>query len=314
MFHISQSTIASVQTCEMMGTLKYVHGYEQFGVGARSTELGSLVHVGLETWLQTRDKEAAISSVVSKAKAHNHPAIGAILSMASATVAGYCAKWKRNDEQWVKVETEVPFSFRLSDIVDGADERVIIQGKIDAILTDKDGGTTLMEHKTSKAVNGAYLSSAQMDLQVGTYVMAMQAMGRSVDCIIYDTIQKSAIKQKKGESLKEYAERCVSTMAERDRYQRTVLPGDDWWFKRVGKNVLQPVTKRIVELAEGATPAMNLNSCSSQYGRPCHFISVCGARNPEMVLAHDFSRTRRTLSSPVEDSNPPSVDSQSSQD
>lgn len=106
---------------------------------------------------------------------------------------------------------------------------VFVLGYCDAIVLDCDGtALSVVEHKTTSAMNDDYFEHASIDLQVHMYAdIASRCMGDDVKQVIYDVIQKPRHEMAVGETDEEFETRkAASKCPARCKRKEAETPSD----------------------------------------------------------------------------------------
>jgi hypothetical protein len=135
---------------------------------------------------------------------------------------------------------ELPFEIMIRPPHKGRAARGIrFRGFIDLVI-ERDDGIWIMEHKTTSSIDGKYIDKLWHDLQIMLYAYAYQEMtGKKVKGIIYNIVQKSRLKQVKGESVEEfnarYTELCAKSKTGKSNAKRKMPETDDEFQERLIK-------------------------------------------------------------------------------
>jgi len=179
------------------------------------------------------------------------------------------------EEDFNKDWTDVEGKFRVEIKIDSTTTIPFI-GKIDASYKKK-GDLRLMEHKFLSQISDGKIDSLPLDLQVGGYIYASDAVG-----VDYNIIRKPGLRRKQGESYSEFCDRIVADIAKRPK----------WYFERHSVNFTKHdrkyAKKRLRNLIrefyywwEDASAELekrdilfNSGACESKYGM-CEYLNVC---------------------------------------
>ncbi len=200
----------------------------------------------------------------------------------------YAAHWHDDDHsyEWLKIEEK----FRVEVDVFGSAKPAILTGKIDALICEKKTGIIrLFETKNKSQMNDMLGLILPMDLQIGTYMTATQALmpDETIDHAMYNLLKRPGERQGKKEDRKGFLKRLGEKVREnrKDYFERFRMKFDakeieqhkfatelkiqkfvDWWIeesKRVGDN---------------RSLMWNGGACENKYG-VCKFIHACASND-----------------------------------
>jgi len=202
---------------------------------------------------------------------------------AKAVLPMYFKYWKKDLEEveWDSLEGEFKLALNRNrlDVNSGS---TWMRGKMDGSLfkLNKKGkrGLWLFETKTKGRVEeGILLTRLPLDFQVHFYLTALRVMkGKRPRGVIYNIIRRPQIRQKKNESMHEFAVRCSADVKSRPefyffRYEVTISNEEMQAFRRE----LIILLRRFWHWSIGATPSIkNRFACETKYGL-CNYINIC---------------------------------------
>jgi hypothetical protein len=197
---VTNSALSSARACLRLYRNRYVLRLRALRESVDTTELGDLVHVGLEAWwLGAGDARAvaAIQAVRAHAKARGIDDFQ--LARAEAMLLGYHARWADEAERYEVVGVELEFSAPLVNPATEAESRSFrIAGKIDVVVREiATGRVLIVEHKTSSediSDGSFYWVRRHMDGQVSIYYAGAAALGHDVQGCIYDVLGKPELR------------------------------------------------------------------------------------------------------------------------
>lgn len=140
-------------------------------------------------------------------------------------ITGYVNKWYESDcQKYEIVDVEKEFCKPLEF---GTIKHSFV-GKVDGIIRDKETGKFyILEHKTASIVDDDYINQKHIDSQTMTYALfIMDTMQIKVSGAVHDLITKQKIRQKKGETDDEFAQRLIDDVSD-DNFERIVIEFDD---------------------------------------------------------------------------------------
>lgn len=208
------------------------------------------------------------------------------MALAEGTMPFYFNYWKTDftgTVKWRAIESEFKIP-RLVILPSGRIVKTFVKGKMDGCFDDP--LLKLFETKTKTRIDeGTIADVLTLDLQVHIYMWAMMALFKQrPDGVRYNIIRRPALRQKKGESLKQFANRCAADIRARP----------DFYFIRMD----MAVTQRDMDAFDGEFQDLlidflgwwygenghykNSGNCENKYGT-CAMLSICG---PD----RDFSR------------------------
>ena len=271
---ITQSEVTTFSRCERRHDLRYNRRLVPFEEHPALT-MGSAFHAGVES----QSIEAAL--VVMRGKdpiwsIWEGAAQRIRESVVIAMVGGALSRWT----EWPE-EQEVQFELPLRHPVTGnASKKHRFSGVFDGVWRrshpDYPNEVVLGEWKTASVVNKDYMQRLEIDFQISTYLWAAQTLyGEPVRKAVYRVVKKPTIRQRKEESVEEYAERVRLDYLDRpDHYffevlvERTDEQIEEW------KHQAWATHKRILQVKSGSLQSIkNTQSCISR-GR-CPYFDLC---------------------------------------
>jgi hypothetical protein len=208
---------------------------------------------------------------------------------------------------------ELPFEIKIKPPHKGRAARgVRFRGVIDMVI-ERDDGIWIVEHKTTKCIDGKYLDRLWHDLQIMLYAYAYQEMtGKKVRGIIYNVVQKTGIKQGKGESEQEYKERyaelCANNKSGKSKAKQKKPESDEDFKQRLMEVYKNPDmyhreeilcdNRRIEEVKKELwdthkeMKSTNYYKNSSQcfvYGE-CPYFKICNSGENPIVIANFYKQ------------------------
>lgn len=121
----------------------------------------------------------------------------------------YFKKWRAKDEKMRILKVEEKFSVPLK-MKDGA--IVPLVGKFDMVFKDENNHLVLKETKNKSRFGDAQIDKLPMDLQLATYLVAMETANDQPDRGLYDVIRRPGEKRKQDESLSDFADRLAKNI------------------------------------------------------------------------------------------------------
>lgn len=239
---LSASSISTFQTCKR----RYYYEKIMDMRPAEATDalaFGSAIHRGLErifrAMMEYRNRgydgyckefhEEAVNDAILAATEIDLPEQDRI--KVEVLLVKYAARWLEMDmRNRTVVGTEEHNRATIRNPETGKQMRnVYVQGYCDAIVLDRDGAAlSIVEHKTTSAMNDDYFEHASIDLQVYMYAdIVSRCMGKDVTQVIYDVIQKPRHEMAIGETDEEFeARKAAAKCPERCKRKEAETPAD----------------------------------------------------------------------------------------
>lgn len=302
---------------------------------------GDAVHQGLEAWYGTGDASDALLAVDKAILGTDHeydapfvdllqegwpmpdwftldPARRERWHIATAMVKAYIATYPT--EAWRVIGLEVPFVGEIINPDTGRSSRsFILGGKVDGVVHIEGEGYFILEHKTTSRLDAGYLDKLWTDMQIQLYASYIRPNDEPIAGVIYNILEKPALKMKMGETDAEFQARLAEMkMPNRAKQQQaeTDLEFQDrltGWFEyesRFHREViyftpndlrelranLWEMTQQYLEAARGDDAAgfyRNTSQCY-QYNRACDYVQLCragGAANINSLIRTSYTRT-----------------------
>jgi len=210
------------------------------------------------------------------------------LAAISGACLGYKVRYASDAERYEVLFVEEPFQVELDVKVNKETYRVVLQGKIDRVMRDKETDQIIFwENKFLASLPKDSYTAVPLNLQGLIYCLGAQSLmeGEMPDARQWDFIIKSklSIKQTKGgvESLAEFENRVTQQYLDEPEKKFFRFP-PQIVHKVVINNVVKQLSTVIGDMA--ATQAgdreayMNWNSCLGIYGQACPFIHACKSK------------------------------------
>lgn len=199
------------------------------------------------------------------------------LAFAEVILPTYFEYWKEDfkKKNWQKIEGTFKERFVLPD-----GRVTFLRGKMDGMYKTK--GMWLFESKFKSLINeGDIVDTLSLDLQVLLYIWALwKKYGVVPSGVLYNVVRRFGLKQKKTESLKQFAGRCAEDLKSRPewyfyRFEVAITKGDLLEFEKE----LTDMIKEFCDWCDGiAGHYKNPHSCVGKYGR-CWALDACSSGN-----------------------------------
>lgn len=171
---------------------------------------GSVVHTGLEMWFRYHEAKAAVCAIESR---------GLALGMDEEEIAKAVVLVERYIQHWhtdpFDVE-EVEFEFcthLINPSTNRHSQTFLLSGKVDGLVR-MDGALYILEHKTTAAIDDAYIGRIVIDSQIAIYANAISyILKEPVRGAIYDILVKPQTRFKKGETEEQFEARKAELLA-----------------------------------------------------------------------------------------------------
>lgn len=259
---------------------------------------GALVHRGLEAWwLAAKAGEDRLEAALEAVRGGSPDPLEVL--RAEELLRGYDVRWA--GEVMEVLSVEAAFEAEIINPNTGMASRTyVLGGKIDAIVRLADGGTYIVEHKTTVEdveAGSDYWKRLRLDSQVSDYYVGARALGHEVAGCLYDVIVKPRLaplqatppearkyrkdgglyagQRDRDETLDEYRLRLRSHLAENlNRYYARgtiVRLAED---ERDAALDTWQVAREIREAELAIRHPRNPDACV-QFGQTCEFFAVC---------------------------------------
>jgi len=276
---ITYSMLSKFMVCPERFRLSSVEGWSETGLQA-AMEFGNAFHACLENPQHPPEKitrQYQQSRIAAKALFPNQiQEFEVLMGMVEAMVHAYRDVYHEDvdQKQFILHEEkfEIPHNIQLTvpcdcgevcldensenygrpEIHYGVTHREVkLRGKIDAVFRKKDGSLWIMETKTKSDIDVDGISrTLSQDLQTMMYVTALTHLkGETVGGVLYNVIRRPALRQGKGETLRDFIKRVKDTALEqRDRYfirwPHTLEPGA---LERWQERTFNPILTQVVQ-------------------------------------------------------------------
>lgn len=227
------------------------------------------IHKLNQRWLDTwhADNPRASAKLIER--------VEACAAFLDGVIPAYVAHWSDDftKRRWIGVEHEFSIPYTTAD-----GRKTRIRGVVDGVFLEK-RIAWLLETKTKSWVDQEFLVRwLPMDLQTNIYLWAVRQLipERKVAGVVYNLIRRPALRQKKDETLRQFAQRCAED----------VLARPDWYFLRLEvKFTIKELKAFAVRLAriveefcdwlDGKVPNFPNPSACRQFNRPCWALDAC---------------------------------------
>lgn len=287
---------------------KYKHRYLDFlrpRERPDALSFGGIIHGALELWYRSPADEDRLWTVLEFLDERFPERLGdagqkAAWHLARAMITGYASRYPNEDFEIVEVEKTFTGEIRNPD-TGRPSQTFVIAGKADAIVQCRDG-MYLLEHKTASSIDANYLDKLWTDTQIALYCHYLRQRGYPIVGVIYNVLLKCRLKQKAGETRREYEARRAE-LAARNKSGRTTarrqMPesADEYqarlaqWYARpesfhreriyLSEDRLAMLQEEVWEITQQYLDArrrgkwlLNTSNCFS-YQRPCEYLPYC---------------------------------------
>jgi hypothetical protein len=202
------------------------------------------------------------------------------LAKARACVEAYARKWGDVTEKVLL--SEYQWSARLPGRK-GLSRKVILKGKVDAVVLTADKAVALRETKTTSRVDEGYLGRLPVDLQLHLYVWALRMCTLAIEKVEYDILTKPQLRPKDGESPDDFETRCLASLVGNPAaLLRIEVPICEADIKATMDEVLE-LYRNILWCMKSGKWYRNDSQCVNKYGRTCQYLDLCKATDPDAV-------------------------------
>jgi len=206
------------------------------------------------------------------------------MAVISGLMPEYYKYWAADDfkaVRWDELETIFKIPIIVTDMK-GRKFKTFLRGKMDGVFhfdKDKPGVRRLFETKTKGRIDeGVLVDRIPFERQVSIYLSALrrQMEGVSPASLMYNLIRRPQLRQRKDETLMQFAERVVEDVkANKDWYfirlQMTVAPAD---IDRGDMEINALISEFILWWNGESGHYRNTEHCENKYGT-CQFLGVC---------------------------------------
>ena len=249
--------------------------------------VGTYFHEGLRAFYEGKSMEKEVPSILKRMEAEARKAVFLTpeeeedLMMQTAIVAGmlpsYARRYAKDRKKWELQGAEKSFEVPI-------DDRSSYVGQID-LLVQFDGELWIVEHKTAGRLDKNYIDRLPLDTQITGYTIgAKYAMDRPVAGVVYNVAKKPSIRQKKNESLTQFAARIEGDYSARPdfyfyREQLYRSKGDILHYKKEISELATDVHAKFdiirKEGPEAALPHFYRNTEVCTIRGRCAYLDIC---------------------------------------
>ncbi len=279
---------------------------------ADALSFGSVIHGAIELWYQSvadDDRLGIVLDYIDQQFPARADEQKASWQLARAMFTGYAERYADEDFDIVEVEKSFTGEIRNPD-TGRLSQTFVIAGKADGIVRRPDG-MYLLEHKTASSIDGNYLDKLWTDTQIALYSHYLRQLGYPIVGVIYNVLLKCRLKQKTGETEREFEARLAELAAKNKSGRSTAkrqLPEPDEayrarlleWYSRpeafhrehiyLSEDRLAMLQEEVWEITQQYLDAkrrgkwlLNTANCFS-YQRPCEYLPYCQSGfNPNVV-------------------------------
>ena len=201
------------------------------------------------------------------------------LLLAEGVLPKYFQYWYKDfsELKWELVEGMFKIPIIPHDREDN-EYKTFIRGKIDGSFRLGKGGPWLFETKTKSRIDEEILADIlPYEMQANIYLSALRRLGsESPSGLLYNIIRRPAIRQRKSESIKAFADRVAEDVRDRP----------DWYFVRMEMSIdkeeiirfeheLEDLVSDFLQWWSGKSGHYkNTNHCQNKFGL-CPFVGIC---------------------------------------
>lgn len=262
---------------------------------SNTLSFGSAIHAGLEFWFKYHVASGAINALENKCEDMNMSEDES--AKAAVLLDRYMKHW--NDDPFDVEEVEFEFKTPLINPATGRSSKTfMLSGKVDGLVRMNNGELYILEHKTTSAIDNAYIDRIMIDSQISIYANAISyVLNEPVVGAIYDILVKPKTRFKEGESEEAFEARKAELLAKSktgkttakrqeresiedykarvnaditdENFRREIVHFSDEDLREhleevwdIGKALIHPVIFR------------NTGNCS-KYGKACPYLPLC---------------------------------------
>ena len=245
---LTASSIAALFTCQRRYYLANEIGWKR-PESSDALRFGTAFHAALEARAKGAPYPDAMCAAIATADGQEFDA--ATIATLEGLVAGYFAAYNPAEGRDAVSEMHPEITFAIKH---PAARGFMLRGKIDGLCVFRDGGTGIIEHKTTSediAVGALYWDTINRD-QIALYGLAAERNGWPVHKYIYDVIRKPTIRCGQNETPDEFAARlkadCIGAEeigTKKDGTPKVVKHGATYYFQRREIAILADDTARL---------------------------------------------------------------------
>ena len=269
---LTQSSLRTLGSCEEKYRLRYIEGLRSSAYKPALT-IGSAFHEGVEHQSADVAEKCYRDARGSSWTEAEREGLERDVAIIRAMVGGALEKWVIWPE---KSEREMAFELPLRNPATGAaSTRHVFSGVFDGLWKDLGGRPVLLEMKTTGRLDADYIRRLDLDPQISAYCHAASLLlGEPVREVAYRIVRKPSIRQRKSETVEEYADRVTADYLERPEFYfadevvtRSEEELDRWWHEA------WEIHRRVLRLENGEMSIRNTRSCLD-FGR-CDYFDLC---------------------------------------
>lgn len=287
---VSNSEIGVFRSCKR----RWKFAYRMLRRGNTTTaalKFGTLMHLGLEAYFKSSGSLAdAIAAMRGDAESDPYE-----LAKAEALMMGYRVRWS-HESDFTVTHVEEHFVVPIEHPDTGEILDTSLTGKIDALVTMRDGRRVLVEHKTSGEsidMGSYYWMRLTLDSQLSAYNLATDTMESLYDVIaklklkpyeetpddkkrfVKKTGKLDARQHERDETPAEFRDRCIQAIEEApERYfQRGYVVRTPEELSEAQSDFFETVLDMRDAIANDRYPR-NPKACM-MYGSACPYLEVC---------------------------------------
>lgn len=313
----TQSMWQQFITCRKSYEWRYKYGLAPKDK-AEALSFGSLIHECLENW-HYDPQPAKIQSIIDGAYPDRDTDENSKKNWhyARAMMKEYIRCYP--EEEFRVIDLERQFEGPIVNPNSGyRSHSFTLAGKVDGIV-DMDGEYYVLEHKTTAAINGAYLDRLWVDFQIIVYTAYMERVfKKKIAGVIYNILTKPKLRQGQGETDEEFQKRKAELL-EKSKTGKTSakqrMPESDTDFqKRIAEKYESDSTafhREIIPISPATMDAVmeelwglsqslleaqrrnnfypNRNACF-RFNRPCDYLELCRSNGNPNIIENYFEK------------------------
>lgn len=201
--------------------------------------------------------------------------------IAEATIPFYFEYWRKDfkDFRWLALEKGFNLPYALPD-----GRKTLLRGKMDGVY--RSPKLWLFETKTKSRINeGTLLDILPQDFQVLFYYSALHKIYKEIPAgVKYNIVRRIQLEQRKKESLREFAKRCVEDIQKRPEFYfiRYEIALDKQDMEKFEKELANQIWDFYYWLKNPLTcHYKNPGQCETKYGQ-CNMLSLCAVQRPHL--------------------------------
>lgn len=279
---LTNSAVKTFKTCSMKYNWRYVRGIVPIE-DKEALKVGTAVHGYLESFYKRIPYyKTSVSGLSAKSK-------GFIDGVADS----YPFQYGNDFERFEVIEVEKNLYGPIKNPVSGRSSRACaFGGKLDLLVRTKAkienipiGSLILIESKTTSRADDKFWEKLKMDYQTLLYANYIkQEKKEKVFGVLFNVIEKPAIRQRKSESDSEFEDRVRLAMSDGSHYYRKFIRLTSHSMRSALKDLWKS-QQQITRVRLLGNYTKNPTACFNYFTK-CEYYQLCNSERPEQVIKH----------------------------